>query len=192
MPAEDFRAVVVMERTNDAVDQDVAEQARDRGRPSVVIVDRLETMQGFDANHNPEEATQDQRDHVDHERCASCFHNLSRLRVPLGREHERYSRHDEKQYVGAVVERVADERSTIGVIDGNDLDHHHADLNQQREQPLSPRGLAQNSVGQHESHLAFKGSENRKERRDLTLKILIRQVLGETKIPPVLEGGLCL
>lgn len=67
VPAKDFRAVIVMERTNDAVDQDVPEETSDCRWPGVFVLDWLEMMQRLHANHDPDEAAHHQRDDIHHE-----------------------------------------------------------------------------------------------------------------------------
>lgn len=138
VPAKDFRAMIVMERPNDAVDQDVPEKAGDCRWPGVFVGDRLSADQRLDADQDPDQTTSNQGDHVDDERRSPRLGDVPNLRIGPSRKHERYSRHDEKQNVSAVVQRITDECSTIGQIDRHDFDNHHADLNQQGEEPLSP------------------------------------------------------
>lgn len=64
VPAKDFRAMIVMKRPNDAVDQDVPEKAGDCGWPGVFVLDWLEMMKRLHANHDPDEAARDQRNDI--------------------------------------------------------------------------------------------------------------------------------
>lgn len=52
VPAEDFRTVVVPEGSDDAVDQDIPDQAGDRGWPGVFVVHRLVVVKRFEADEN--------------------------------------------------------------------------------------------------------------------------------------------